>query len=979
MLVYVVLLFCVAQASAQEPAAETKTVSVSKTYNNAPFDYRIRLESERPEFSVYRLTYPSPVVTALEQNNTVPADYYLPKGISPADAKNYPAVICLHILDGNEPLTELMCSMLAKRGIPAIAFKLPYYGSRGTSKGPEVLASDPKLFWNAVLQAGEDIRRTVDLLASRPEIDAKRIGISGISLGGIIAATAAGAEPRLNRAALILAGGDLPTIIHHARETRPLSLMLQKLPAAERKEVEKKILSADPLQFAPALRERAKAGCVLMINAGDDEVIPHACTEKLANALGIADQVVWFKGLGHYTAVAELPRALRLTADFFAKDLPKKTESADGNAPKNLQPTPTQQLGTLIQQAVEILVAEPAPGRCYVADLESTVAYFLSGKLRIVRGTEGKFSLYVSLPKLGEISMGQGRYPWMIVGQKDKKMLLVGTKGSATDGNPFLAISPENQMKLRVARGAAESVALVPEMLSRWIDISRASENKTNGSKKDASKLWNNKATEIKTSGFVIKFDKATAQQIAQRCGHSTGNNYYLNIRFQDDYVTPVEATFMAINDFSGGILGTLKFNKWQLNAPADAAMFEPPAGLDKLERKEVAAADLQRIFAAAVNFGLEYITPGRHATANLKETAISVVARDPAGHGLLCRTQGKTILMVAGTPRQMGAAQGALLREPAQELTERVVYLVGGGDTLNSGTWFFDRMSEIERRTTPHIPPRFIEECNALSAAVGVSPRDGLYANLFPERFHCSGIALRGKATAGGRVLHARVLDYMRDIDLQRNAVVQVFMPEGRFAWISHGYAGFIGTVTAMNEKGVAIGEMGGRGEGQWDGMPMSLLLRDVMERAATADEAVAIMRAAPRTCEYYYVVSDRSGAIRGLECRPNEMKVLQPGQQDPRLAHMPEDTVLVSGEDRSKVLSQRVMENYGRIDVPKLVEIIKRPVSMQSNLHDAIFAPATLEMWCSDAGRNTPACDEPYAHVNLRELIEFYQRESR
>ena len=109
---------------------------------------------------------------------------------------------------------------------------------------------------------------------------------------------------------------------------------------------------------------------------------------------------------------------------------------------------------------------------------------------------------------------------------------------------------------------------------------------------------------------------------------------------------------------------------------------------------------------------------------------------------------------MVSGTPEQMGAAQGTLLRPMAQRMMERTVYLVGGGDTLRSGNWFFDTMAEIERRTSPHIPPRFFDECDALSQAAGVSQRDGRYANLFPERFHCSGVALRGKATAGGRVL---------------------------------------------------------------------------------------------------------------------------------------------------------------------------------------------------------------------------------
>ena len=159
----------------------------------------------------------------------MPADYYVPHGIKPGDAQR-PAVICLHILDGNEPLTDLMCSVLAGRGIPAISFKLPYYGARGLPKGPEALADNPQLFIGAIAQAGEDIRRTIDLLASRPEINPERIGITGISLGGIIAATAAGAEPRLYRAGLILSGGDLRQIIYHARETRPLAEMLQKLP-----------------------------------------------------------------------------------------------------------------------------------------------------------------------------------------------------------------------------------------------------------------------------------------------------------------------------------------------------------------------------------------------------------------------------------------------------------------------------------------------------------------------------------------------------------------------------------------------------------------------------------------------------------------------------------------------------------------------------------------------------------------------------
>jgi len=148
-----------------------------------------------------------------------------------------------------------------------------------------------------------------------------------------------------------------------------------------------------------------------------------------------------------------------------------------------------------------------------------------------------------------------------------------------------------------------------------------------------------------------------------------------------------------------------------------------------------------------------------------------------------------------------------------------------------------------------------------------------------------------------------------------------------------------------------------------------MAYLLRDIMERAATVDEALDIFRKSPRTCEYYYVVSDKSGAMRGLRCTPREVMVLEPGQQNPLLPHVPEDTVLMSAGDRAVALSKRVEEQYGKIDVPQLIDII-----MESNLHDAIFAPQTQEMWFADAGKNTPACNEPYAHVELIQLIRYY-----
>ncbi|MCE5302792.1 MAG: C45 family autoproteolytic acyltransferase/hydrolase [Planctomycetaceae bacterium] len=906
--------------------------SVAKTYNDAPFKYSMQRVGEQTGFRVYRLCYPSPIVSSLKENNVVPAFLYLPKGLRPTE--KYPAVVCLHPLDANAQLTDLMCVAVAQRGVPALSIKLPYYGERGRYRGPEAIAADPEIFTGAVLQGIEDIRRAVDLLASRPEVNPDRIGVVGISLGGILAATVAGVDARFYRAELVLAGGDLPEVIRTARETRLLREMLERLSPEQQDAIRDKLLKLDPVCVAPSLRSRALAGRVLMINAAEDEVIPPACTRKLADALGIADRVVWFDGLGHYSAMAQLPEIVRRTGDFFAQDLPEQPTSK----PPKKQLGAFDRLTTLLGQIVTMATQSPEAGRRHTIDLAVTIPN-AGGKsrtvrVRIVRGDGSRFAVKCDVPGLGHLAIGQNHRPWMVA----RDHVFCSDQEPVSRADPWRFVDPQHWIRLRVAAGLVGGLVAAPDLLKQWIDCRQEQPSDD--------------------AGPVLGIT-------AKDAGRFPGQ---IRIAMARDGETPTRAEVSV-----AGVEAKVRVHEWQVNAAADDAMFEPP---ERLPHHEVDSADLHHMFSAMANFAVERLEPDRRPG---RSNLLTVAARDPAGHGLLAYTQGKRILFVEGTPEQMGAAHGALLKPWVQRTLDRTVYVIGGGDTLQSGVWFFDRMADIERRTTPHIPARFLAECDALSQAVGVSRRDGRYGNLFPERFHCSGVALRGKATVGGRVLHARVLDYLRDVDLQTAAVVQVFMPEGRYAWISHGYAGFIGSVTAMNEKGLAMGEMGGRGEGQWDGMPMSLLIRDVMERAATVDEAVRLIRRAPRTCEYYYVLSDRTGAMCGLECTPDKVTVLEPGQQEPRLPHVPEDAVLISGPDRAATLARRIEENYGRIDVARLIEILKRPVAMESNLHDAIFTPETLELWVSDAGRQTAACDEPYAHLNLGDLLRFYAEQRK
>ncbi len=536
---------------------------VAATFDNRPFEYRIEARAERPSYVVYRLTYPSPVVTAIPQNNTVPAAYYLPKGLRADDPKR-PAVICMHILDGNDELMRMTCTMLASHGIPAIAFKLPYYGERGPADGPRVMARNPRLLLDALSQGLQDIRRTVDLLASRAEVDPDRIGIMGISLGGIVAGTAAGAEPRLHRAMLILAGGDSLAIIHHARETRDLSHLIRGLRPDDRAAMEQTMAAVDPLRYAPGLRDRARQGRVLMVNADDDEVIPRACTEKLASALGISDRVEWLEGLGHYTALAALPRVMQRMVEFFGQDLPPALRI---EPPPPAADSPVHTVLRLVQQALGFLASEPIRGRCHFAEIAVSVtpqgqtAY--DGRLLLVRGAEGRFKLQCKLPVVGEVALGQGQYPWMV---SAGKKVFKGVRGiSGTAGDPLAKADPDHMLRVRMMAGAVAGAAMAPDILDPLV---------------------------------AIVEESAPGKSRVVRLELKGKNRGSARLTLQPDGKSPQLLTFEA-----PGVQGRVQFLQWQVNTIAPEAIFDPPAGSAE---QAVDAEELHRIFAAMFNFAME-------------------------------------------------------------------------------------------------------------------------------------------------------------------------------------------------------------------------------------------------------------------------------------------------------------------------------------------------------------------------------------
>ncbi len=398
-----------------------------------------------------------------------------------------------------------------------------------------------------------------------------------------------------------------------------------------------------------------------------------------------------------------------------------------------------------------------------------------------------------------------------------------------------------------------------------------------------------------------------------------------------------------------------------------DEETLKPDSPLpEKFKEEKKSRAELERLIARGVRRALEVLAPSPW---------LMQPARQPreVQNGKLRWVEDQRLVLLSGTPREVGLAHGKLLKEEARRCADSVIYLIGAVQTVRSGKWFLDELRSAYRRLEPFIPPDQIAEIDALAEGAGVGREEARLANVFPELFHCSGFALFGKATAGGKLYHGRVLDYMTAIGLQDSAAIMVIRVDGKIPFATIGYAGFIGSVSGMNARQISLGEMGGRGEGHWDGVPMATLMRRALEECSTLEEVVKLWTDSPRTCEYFYVFAD--GKIPdavGVGATPGKIEFVKPGKSHPLLGEGIPDAVILSADDRLKLLRKRVQENYGEIDQEKAMWLMSRPVAMRSNLHNVLFIPQDLVFYVAHADRKEIAAKRPYVRFELGPLLE-------
>jgi dienelactone hydrolase len=232
--------------------------------------------------------------------------YYRPKGLK---NKKIPLIIIVPPVLGITPFDYMAASYLSSKGLGVAVLKL---NVPTTDLKVEVESIGRE--WEGYV---EKVRAFIDVAGKLPSVDKRKIGIMGLSLGGITATLSMGRDPRLKAAVIFMGSGNLPHILAYS-----VQAVVRKL----RKEKMKKFKIGEAWDFETFLKEKIKIETPYLTKGRDsgdyylfitkkDSYIPGRSQMKLRDKLGFPKTT--FLKNGHVLNGILYPFHLKKIKDYF--------------------------------------------------------------------------------------------------------------------------------------------------------------------------------------------------------------------------------------------------------------------------------------------------------------------------------------------------------------------------------------------------------------------------------------------------------------------------------------------------------------------------------------------------------------------------------------------------------------------------------------------------------------------------------------
>ncbi|KAK7112970.1 protein dcd1B-like [Littorina saxatilis] len=366
-------------------------------------------------------------------------------------------------------------------------------------------------------------------------------------------------------------------------------------------------------------------------------------------------------------------------------------------------------------------------------------------------------------------------------------------------------------------------------------------------------------------------------------------------------------------------------------------------------------------------------------------------------------------IIHVWGSPYMMGRAHGLLMGEKAKNMVDAVWEYMENqiidpiNKTVHLQEWFLkdvadfglDAALDLELLATKrHTGSYFFEEAMGLSDAAGIDYQKILRIHMIGEltKGSCSMIGAWGSSLkTPNSLLQLRALDWAVDGPFKDFPQVTVYHPTNSsngHAFANFGWTGWIGSITGMNSRQMAISEIGVSfpdetfGKESRFGVPFTFLLRDILQFDNTLDDSIKRISDASRTCDLILGVGDgKDRRFRGIQYSASVANFYTDSDLKPEATWHPKinDTVYYGMDwlcpGYSQVLARQLQTYHGQL-TPELVATHVVPIVQTGNLLVAVYDLTKNMALLSNARASyesgpANAYDRQYVQLNMTELF--------
>ncbi len=331
-------------------------------------------------------------------------------------------------------------------------------------------------------------------------------------------------------------------------------------------------------------------------------------------------------------------------------------------------------------------------------------------------------------------------------------------------------------------------------------------------------------------------------------------------------------------------------------------------------------------------------------------------------------------LVVVWGTPYEMGRRQGELVKEDARVLIDTFLTLVQKADPERFND---SNLDAAWKSVEPHTDPRFIEELKGLAEGTGIPLEKLIRAHVMPviADYSCSGIAAWGNATQNGHLYQTRNLDWDMHVKAQEHPCIVVYLPDEGTPHANITFAGCIGCNTGMSAAGIVLSEMGDSPGSDYpfdlNGTHFTTLFRSVLYDADGLDQAVQMFQSARRIKKYHYVVGDGKNlqAVK-MKAHAPELVIWKDNDIQDELA--PNIMPQVVYQDEGRGAFEPLQDVYGKIGHKEMIDIACRIPIKGGNILDVVYDATALEFWVAYAEKDIEAYQRPFVHVKLKDYLK-------